>query len=194
MNKQSPVTFVAALFGALLLASSSALASDLPYTYGELRYIDGEFDDVDGDGFVIGGSYRINEQFYVVGGYTDLEFDVRRVDADGSSIEIGGGYIYPLNDTVDFNATFSLVRQEVEVGNFDDKETGFQITAGARTMLAENVEVRGGLNFIDVDDSDLTIVLGADYYFTEQISAGITFQLAGDTDVITIGGRYYFGR
>lgn len=178
-------------------SASNALVSDFRYSYGELRYVDIEsgIDDAEADGFLLGGSYRVDERAFVFGSYTDLEADVGIFDVDITQIKLGGGYIYPLNDTVDVNATAALVREDYDFsGADDDDETGFQLTGGVRTMITNELEVRGALVFYDVDDRDVYLEIAADYYFTENLVGGISIEFAGDNDVLTFGGRYYYGR
>ncbi len=197
MIKRLPVTCTAPLLGALMLASSGAIASGLSYSYGELRYVDLESNvfTEEADGFQLGGSYRIDQQYFVFGQYADLDTDFGPVDGDLSQLKIGGGYIYPLNDRVDINSTLALVREDIDVdGVGDDDDIGFQITGGARTMLTNEIEVRGAFVFADVLDRNVYLEVAADYYFTDNLVAGITIEFAGDNDVLTFGGRYYFGR
>jgi len=63
---------------ALLLAfSAAASAEGLDYNYLSLGYGNIEFDDVgvDGDGFVLSGSYSLNDSYFVFANYdaADLE-------------------------------------------------------------------------------------------------------------------------
>jgi hypothetical protein len=62
--------------------SSSIHAADLDYTYVEGRYIfNGELEDVDDfDGFRIGGSFKINDDFFAYGSYESDDFD--KLDGD----------------------------------------------------------------------------------------------------------------
>ena len=53
---------LAALIAALSVASA-AFATDLSYDYAELRWVDTEVESVDGDGFQLGGSYEVADQW-----------------------------------------------------------------------------------------------------------------------------------
>ena len=77
-----------------------------------------------------------------------------------------------------------------ELGDADD--TGFAFSAGARGLLAPKFEIRGSVNHINVDGSDTYLQIAGDYYFTSQFSAGVSLDVAGDTDSFSIGGRWYF--
>lgn len=162
-------------------------AGNLSYDYLELRFVD--VDDSDGDGIRFAGSYQIDEEWILVGGLTTLDFDF---NVDSTVLEIGGGYVWNYSDDFDLVSTVRYVRVDVDTpfGDFDD--SGFALSSGIRGFVAPQFEIRGSANYIDVDDSDTYIELGGDYYFTDQVSAGITLELAGDADVFSIGARWYF--
>lgn len=179
---------------ALLLAQHTAVAqsarqapADLSYTYAELRFVD--VDLAGGDGFRINGSYALDANWIILGGLTTLDFNN---DVDSTILEIGGGYVWNYTPDWDLTANLRLVRQDVDAPGFDDDDTGFAFAAGARGMLAPQFEVRGSVNHVNLDDSDTFLELAGDYYFTNQISAGISVEFAGDTDVFTIGARWFF--
>ena len=162
-------------------------AGDLSYDFLELRFVD--VDESDGDGIRFAGSYQIDDEWILVGGLTSVDFDF---DVDSTALEIGGGYVWNYSEDFDLVSTVRYVRVDVDtpIGDFDD--SGFALSSGIRGFLAPQFEIRGSANYIDVDDSDTYIELAGDYYFSDQVSAGITLELAGDADVFTIGARWYF--
>ena len=183
------------LMAAVLILQSTAMAQsvqkaragDLNYNFAELRFVD--VDESDGDGIRLAGSYRLNEEWILVGGLTEVDFDF---DVDSTVLEIGGGYVWNYSEDFDLVSTVRYVRVDVDtpIGDFDD--SGFALSSGIRGFIAPQLEIRGSANYIDVDDSDTFIELAGDYYFTDQISAGISLELAGDADVFSIGARWYF--
>ncbi|MDJ0760563.1 MAG: outer membrane beta-barrel protein [Woeseiaceae bacterium] len=162
-------------------------AGDLSYNFAEIRFVD--VDESDGDGLRFAGSFEINDEWILVGGLTLLDFDF---DIDSTTLEIGGGYVWNYSDDFDLVSTLRYVRVDFDtpLGDFDD--SGFALSSGIRGFIAPQFEIRGSANYINVDDSDTFIELAGDYYFTDQISAGISLQLAGDADVFSIGARWYF--
>jgi hypothetical protein len=190
------------LFSALALAvavssgfSSTLSASDVDYTYGEIRYIfDGEVADYDMDGFRLGGSYRLTQDIYLFGSYDDTEVD--DVDADVTYLKLGAGYIYPIDQTWDANFALAFARDETSGKSVkDDDDSGIELTAGVRGMVKPEIEVRAELNYTTVeidDDSYAYLTRGGDYYFTPNISAGLEVDLGGDYKTMTIGARYNF--
>ena len=75
-------------------------------------------------------------------------------------------------------------------GSSDD--SGFAFSGGARGLLTPQFEVRGSVNYINLDNSDTYLEIAVDYYFTEQFAAGVSLEFPGDADVFTIGGRWFF--
>lgn len=179
------------LAGLLLVAglnATSIQASEVKYDYIEGRYIiDAEPDNFngDGDGLQMGGSFRIDKDFYIFGSYQTLDLDFSN---DIDTFQLGVGYVRPVNASWDAN--FSLALVNVDANSNDD--SGFAIAAGMRGMLAPKIEGRAKLTFIDVNDSDTYITLGGDYFFTPKVSVGIEIDFAGDLDVLSIGAKYYF--
>jgi hypothetical protein len=186
--KHKPFTFIAASL--LLIAGisiSPAQARDVKYNYIEGRYVlDAEANNnIDGDGISIGGSFRINKDFYAFGSYEALDLDFGN---DVDTLAVGAGYIYPLNTQWDANFSLSLVN--VDANNNDDN--GFSLAAGVRGMMMPNIEGRATLTYIDVDDDDTFITLAGDYFFTTNLSVGLEVDLSGDLETVSIGARYYF--
>ena len=180
---------------ALLALAVSADATDLSYDYAELRWVDTELDvgpgDIDGDGFQLGGSYQVADQWLVVADFTALDYDF---SIDFTSVAIGAGYLIRYDERFDLVGYAKLIRASIDTPGGDDDENGYSISVGTRAKPLDNVELRGFLNHVDVDERDTFIELGADYYFDPRISAGATLQFAGDADTLTLGVRWFFGK
>ena len=168
-------------------SSQQPLRSDLGYSYAELRFVD--VDTSGGDGFRLGGSYELDGQWILVGALTALDFNN---NVDSTLLEIGGGYVWNYSDDFDLVSTLRLVRAEVDTPGGDADDKGFAFSAGARGLLAPQFEVRGSVNHINLDNSDTYLQLAGDYYFTDQISAGVSLDFAGDTDSFSLGARWFF--
>ena len=160
---------------------------DLSYSFAELRFVD--VDRNGGDGFRLAGSYEVDGHWLLVGGVTALDYNG---DIDTTLLELGGGYVWDFRSDFDLFATLQLVWAEVDTPFGDDDDTGFAMSAGTRGFLGPNFEVRGSINHINLDNSDTYLQVAGDYYFTDQISAGLSVDFAGDTDSLSIGARWYF--
>ncbi len=148
-----------------------------------------DVDSNSGDGLSFKGSYDLNNDWLIVGGITSLDFNN---NVDATLIEIGAGYVWDYNADFDLVATLRYVNASIDNPGGDDDDSGFALSAGTRGMLTPQFEIRGSVNHINLDDSDTYLELAGDYYFTPRFSAGLSLEFAGDTDVFTIGGRWYF--
>ena len=161
-------------------ASHGAADNGINYTYGELRFVD-----VDGgDGIEIGGSYRLNQDIYLLASYQDLDIGPFSLEY----LEFGGGYIIP-NKKIDFAAEFSLISVDIN-GN---SESGYSLSGGGRSYLSPEFEARVFARRIDDgNNSDTFIELGGDYFLSPDLSIGVTLEVASDSDALTFGARLYF--
>jgi hypothetical protein len=172
--------------GGTAAAQSAGQSPVLDYSFAELRLVDA---DNDGDGIEIGGSYEINGPWILVGKLTSLDFGN---NVDFTQFEVGGGYVLPWTPDFDLFGTVTLVRAEFDTNFGDADDSGFGIAAGTRGLLTPQLEVRGTVNHINLDDSDTFIELALDYYFTSQFAAGVSVDFGGDLDTATLGARFYF--
>ena len=177
-----------------LLVQSIAIAQTveeqqvgLSYSYAELRFVD--VDTSGGDGIRFNGSFDLDNNWLIVGGVTALDFNN---NVDLTVVEIGGGYVWHYSKDFDLVSTLRFVRSDVDNPGGGSDDNGFAFSAGARGLLAPQFEIRGSVNHINLDDSDTYLELAGDYYFTAQLSAGISLEFAGDTDIVTIGARWFF--
>lgn len=184
----------AALFGAFLCVSGSNVNANngIQYNYGEFRYIvDSEldFDDTDGDGFAFAGSYRVDELFYVIADYESIDYDD---DIDTDLLQVGGGVIFPYRK-VDMIAELALVDFDIDGRSTRDSEVGFRATGGARGYVIPQLELRGTLNYMSLDEDDSYVTVGADYFINRSFSVNVAKDIAADIDRFSVGVRYYFG-
>lgn len=159
----------------------------LSYTYAELRFV--SVDTRSGDGIRFNGSFKLENNWMIVGGLTALDFNN---NVDSTVVELGGGYIWHYSKDFDLLSTLRFVRADIDTPGGSSDDNGFAFSAGARGLLAPQFEIRGSVNHINLDDSDTYLELAGDYYFTEQFSAGASLEFAGDTDAFTIGVRWSF--
>ncbi len=159
----------------------------LSYTYAELRFVD--VDNRGGDGIRFSLSYELENNWMIVGGLTALDFNN---NVDLTVAEVGGGYVWHYSKDFDLVSTLRFVQADIDTPGGGSDDNGFALSAGARGLLAPQFEIRGSVNHVNLDDSDTYLELAGDYYFTEQFSAGVSLEFAGDTDVFTIGARWFF--
>lgn len=179
-----------------LLALGVNASAEFDYNYFEFSYADIEFDDidVDGDALGIGGSYELNDDIFVFGGYqsADLDFSV-----DATTFGIGVGYHMPLSEAADLVANVSYQWAEVDVPGFgDEDDDGFGLGVGVRFAATPEVELNGGINYVDFGDGgdDTALSVGALYNITDAFTAGVGGSFGDDVSSISLIARLYFGR
>ncbi len=173
--------------GIAIAQTADEQAVDLSYTYAELRFVD--VDARGGDGIRFNLSYELENNWMIVGGLTALDFNN---NVDSTVVEVGGGYVWHYSNDFDLVSTLRFVRAEIDNPGGGSDDNGFAFSAGARGLLAPQFEIRGSVNHVNLDDSDTYLELAGDYYFTEQFSAGVSLEFAGDVDAFTIGARWFF--
>lgn len=184
---------------ALVFALSPALASDLSYNFIEIGYLEAELDvdlagfSVDGDGYGVGGSFEVGENWFVGVSYSTIGFDFG-VDLD--QISVGGGYHFGMSERTDFFATLSYLSAEISASGFDSvDEDGYGVSVGIRSMLTDNFELNGSIGYSDLGDgADGTAFnAGALYSFTPTFAIEFGIGIDEDVTLYALGGRFYFG-
>jgi hypothetical protein len=178
--------------GLLVQGIAMAQSSEQPplvlnYDYVELRFVD--VDSNGGDGIRLNGSYNLGNNWLVVGGLTSLDFNS---NVDTTTWELGVGYVWDYSNDFDLLSTLRYARAEIDTPGGSADDNGFAFSAGARGMLTPEFEIRGSVNHVSFDNSDTYLELAGDYHFSRQFAAGLSVEFAGDTDVITVGARWFF--
>ena len=122
-------------------------------------------------------------------GTADLDFGI-----DIDTLAIGAGYRYPLKDEVDIYGRVLYISSDVDVPGPRRRRRGRLGAAGCASAyrVSDEFEVEGGIQHVDVFDSDTSLQASARYHFNESFSAGIGLTFAGDTDSFGINARYSF--
>jgi len=189
-------TILAGIFGALSL---NAFAASPSYDFVKAGYVQADIEDA-GDfeptGFQIQGFKALNENVYLTGRYGQLSEDVSGGDIDLDYVSAGIGYRYGLTANTDFfgEVTYEYVDVDLDssVISGDADDNGYGITAGVRSMLSEQFELRGAIRYIDIEEDETAFEIGADYFFTPQFSFGATYVIADDVDLLGVSARYTF--
>lgn len=187
------VKTLTALAAAALISTPALAAEDMSYSYIQASYVDTNLDnpDVDGDGFAASGSVEISEHFFIGAGLANQEFDFN-VDLNQWSVGLGGHM--PLADNLDLVGTLSYVDAELETGFGDIDDDGYGATVGLRAALTPEIELEGGISYVDLDDAgdDTTFNLGARYYFTPEFAVGAGVSTGDDVTSWNVGVRFEF--
>jgi hypothetical protein len=185
----------------LLLLAVPTFAADISYNFIEAEYQEIDIDsgflggfDIDGDGYGIGGSFELNENWFIGASYSKADFDFG-VDLD--QLMLGAGYHVPISDNADFYGMFSFVSAEASVDSFDSiDEDGYAATIGLRGMIGERFELNGSLAYVDFGNGGDSTAFGAGalYNFGDAFAAGFSVGIDDDVTTYGIGFRVYFDR
>jgi hypothetical protein len=104
---------------------------------------------------------------------------------------MGIGYTISLNERFDVIGTGSIKRFKFEGSNGD---FGFGVGLGARALLVEQLELQGGLEYVDVDNySDTTFRIGGRWNFTPAFALGLDYQDNDMGSAVRAVARFDFG-
>jgi hypothetical protein len=183
-------------FISLLTLAAPAMADGPNYNYIEGSYqrvtLDDGFIDVDGDGFGIGGSVGIGDNWQLIGGYNSTDFDFG-VDLD--QLLIGGGFHTALTPNTDFVANLAYIRLDASAFGQSFDDDGYAASVGVRSMVSDKFELAGFVQYADLSDSgnDTSVRGEAWYNFTQSFAVGLNVGTAEDVLTYGIGARVYFG-
>lgn len=179
----------------LVVFSASVGAQGLSYDYVQGSYgsidLDDSVIDVDGTGFGISGSMRINENFHVTGEYqtADMDFGI-----DLSLFEAKLGYNTNISKSLDLIAHIGYIRADIDASGLGADDDGFLIGGGVRAAVSSIAELNGGIDYIDFEDGDGEMRANASFFIglTEELSVGLRASFWDDVNVYTINLRLDF--
>jgi hypothetical protein len=187
--------YLAAVIALFLV--SPAMAERPSFNFIELGYnfVDldlGGGDDVDGDGFALGGSFEIGENLFGFASYSDTGFDF---SVDLTQLELGVGWRTGLSDNADFFVRAAYVEAEVDgpgAGSFD--ENGLGLGVGVRGNVSDLVELYGEIAYVDLGDAgDGTAVSGGAYFsVSDNVALGLGASVDDDVTAYGASIRFYF--
>ncbi len=175
----------------LAVPALSLAAAEPRYTYGEIGYINADYDDIgqDGDGFGIGGSLAIDRNVHLLADYRDIELDGNN---DANVFSLGAGINYALRPGLDVVGRLSYISAEIDRRG-DDDEDGYGLEAGLRVMINPQLELNGAIRYIDVFDDNTSLVIGSLYDVIPNLALGGELEFSDDYSALFLKARYYFG-
>jgi hypothetical protein len=188
--------YVTLLFAAAAAPSMAMADSGLSYSYLDPAYITTNVDnfDKDVDGFALRGSLAVTDQVFGFAGYSDQSTDIGGSSLHFSTLNIGAGYRWPVSSTADVYGKLGYVDEEARYRGNSADDSGILLGAGLRGRF-EQFELEGSLNFVDLSDSgnDTSLGLGARWFFTQTLAAGVEAQVGGDATTYGLGMRWNWG-
>ena len=185
--KKSIVLALALLSSGSLVASKAFSEPAVSYSYGQLSYVSQDLDDFDctQDGLAVEGSYAINNEFFVLGSFAD-------VNGDGcGSSNYSGGVGYRIAYTDDLSLFGSLAIENTSV-DFGDSESGLIVSVGARGYVLENLEARVSLSRHSSFNGSTILNGGVNYWFDQQFAITGDLSFGSESTGVAVGVRANF--
>jgi hypothetical protein len=185
MNKHS-ILGSAILVAAMPLAQA---AEPMRYDYIDAGLRFSDYGRPDGTGLSAAMSYQLGDQpIRLLGSaqHTDLDDP----DGDAQDLYFGAGYFYALDPKLHLVVDVGLLWSAIEIGRFDDDDTGYRFAGQLRYAMQPTVEVNAGVNYIDVfDDEELGFNLGLYVDFTPRAALLVRYDEEADVETFTLGAR-----
>lgn len=180
MKRNAWILAVAMISPGLVVASE-----ELSYNYVEVGYLHVDPDGFDSEsGIGLRGSFAVNPNIHVFGGYDNVDFSGFDIDA----YRLGLGYNSGISDTVDFVGR--LAWERIDIGSLDDD--GFSAEVGIRAAVAPSFEAGAALRYVDFDDSSTSLVLNGQYKFNASWGINAEADINDDGNSFLIGPRVSF--
>jgi Ax21 family sulfation-dependent quorum factor len=183
----------AASFLALTCAAANVDAADLDYSYIEAGYSNIDIDNgPEADGWSVGGSAAVSENFHVFGSYTRDELDQSNVEI--RPWRIGLGWNRSISDGSDLVVRANYLDFSGSAIDVD----GWETEVGVRSALTANFETYVALGYGHTDgpqvdsDGDIYGRLGAQYKFNPRWGVTASATLGEGSNEYFIGPRLSF--
>ncbi len=166
-----------AMFAALPFAASAA--DGISYNYVQGGYVATNTDAGDADGWGLGGSAALSQNFHVFGNFANQ--DLKDVDADFDQWRVGVGYNHQVSQRMDL--VTRVAYEKFDAGNDIDAD-GYSVEAGVRGAMTPMLEGYALAGYEDGDsfDGDFYGKLGAQVKFNPNWGVAADVKFAdGDT-------------
>ncbi|GGN30779.1 MULTISPECIES: hypothetical protein [Marinomonas] len=162
----------------LLLSSLAATAFTLSMTAhaNTFTYLDYGFGSIDPDYTVanddfssLSGAFEFGKGAFIAAESTEYG----SIDL----MAIGAGVYAPVGRASSLFGILQFV--DVDWNNNNDDDTGYRLTAGLRSSLADRLEIEGKLKYDDVfSETDSSFALGLRFYITRNFSIAANYDVA----------------
>lgn len=186
---------------ALVLVPSVGLAQsdgELRYTWIQLAHtmsvVEVPGDDLDLSGWDFDVSFAVRDVLHLFAEYETWELDdFDQVNGNEKTFGIGAHFTVAERFSLFGRVGYIDVTAEDGFDNFSDD--GIRAIGGARIMPIPGVELRGGVDYVDLDLSgdDTATFAGAEIWLADGIALNADVELYEDGETYRVGGRIYFG-
>lgn len=186
MNNVKKFSLLVAAAG--LTASMGANAAPgVSYNYAALQFVDQDVDDYDcnQDGLRLSGSLELNDDFFVLGYFSDVSGN--RCGSEAISAGLGYQTLFGADSSIYGALSFENISPDA-----GDSDSGLIAAVGLRGFIANNVEGRVEVSHHTVFDGNTVLGGGVSYFFAPQFSVTADVGLGSEASEIGIGLRMNF--
>lgn len=186
----------------LFLAPSTALAqadsTDIRYSWLQLGHVmtttEVAGEDLDFSGWNFQAAFAVRDHIHLFADTESTEFDDLE-QVTGRETTLGIGLNFDLLERLSLfgRAGYYDVRADDGVNSVEDD--GIRAIAGVRFVPLPGYELRGGVDYVDLDLSgdDTGAFAAADIFLAEGFALTGEVLFYEDTESYTVGARFYFG-
>lgn len=182
----------ALFFSFLLVLPSQAITLTQPsYTHFSAAYVDSNRSN---SGLFLDMEYELEHKFYLTGTYQTTKFSTYNGRSQRESIlDLGAGKYFTLADGITWDFSGSLGRYTPSGNVFNAGTNFYTLNTGFRNRF-EAFETRLGYRYIKFSgqESSHGVIASAWYYFSPQMSVGITFNDVYSKSTWGFGARFLF--
>ncbi len=177
---------------AALVAAVPMMAVAGPsYNYADLGYVQA---DPSGQsaltGFGGGAVFSFSDNFHYVVGHTKVDNSGRTT----SATLLAGGFNMPISDRSDFVARLGWAWERNRLTGIPGslKDDGIAASIGIRTVMSEQFELSGMVNYANTFRSRTSLGIEGVYYFTDNLGIVGGGDFGSRANVLRIGMRFSF--
>ena len=138
------------------------------------------------------GTKLINDNVFVVAGFSHTSDDIRRIDIEMETISLGLGYQHSYSNLTSVYTT--LTYENYDSNELNINEDGFNVALGLRHLATSDLELDTRLTYVNVDGNDEFAFKAKGYYKVyEDLFLGLGYNFyEGDNGQLEAGIRYSF--
>ena len=185
-NSMKKISF--AIAAVSLFGSASVMAKNvISYNYAGIQYIKQDVDDYDctQDGLRLGGSFELNDDFFVLAAYSDVNGG--RCGSENLSGGLGYRTLFGADSSI--YGALSVENTSVDDGESD---SGLIAAAGIRGFVANNPELKAQLAHHTAFDGNTVLSGGVAYWFAPNFSVTGDVGLGSESSEAAAGLRFSF--
>jgi hypothetical protein len=179
-----------------VLGLAQPQVDEISYHYLEVGFVDADLDvpgaDLDGDGYGLEYSVDVRDHVHL---FTSWErFDIDDIDGDSTRKLFGIGTHWNLTPKLSVFGRFAYTDVALDLGGGNVGDDGAAVMGGVRYMFGNGWEVRGGAEYVNLDDggSDTFLTIGGNFFLTDVVALSLDIDDRDGSRVALLGLRFYW--